>query len=273
VLENHGTVVWSGGNIDLNNSPAGGSGRIENTATGLFEIQLAGGLLFASGHADVNVVPLPSFTNAGTVRKTGSSSSTSLSVPFTTVGIVELRTGTLNATGLVTITPESAFRFVIGGPSPSGDFGQFKANGPLTLDGEVEFALTNGFAPADEHQFTIVSAGTLMGNFATVQGNALPNDNEVFLNPMYTGQEVIVRTQGVRPILETSVGAPGSQFRISGIVGQQYRIYATSDLAIQNWILLDTVTMPGITFIDIVDPEAGVSPHRFYQAAFVSENP
>ena len=271
VLENRGTVLWTGGTIDLNDLAVGGSGRVENTAAGLLDIQLAGGTLRASGYPDVGTAPLPGLANAGTLRRSAGGDDVSLAVPFTNTGTVEVLAGILNATSLVTITPESRFRFVLGGPSLGGGHVQFRVGGSLTLRGTVEFALANGFMPADGQEFTIISAGSLVGTFSDALGNVLPN--AVFLNPIYTSREVIVRTQDGRPILQTRIGSPGSQFRLNGVAGQTYRIHAAADLGVQDWTLLATIRLSGSGRLDFVDPEAAGFPQRFYLVEFVPHEP
>ncbi|HUF63049.1 MAG TPA: hypothetical protein VMN36_13310, partial [Verrucomicrobiales bacterium] len=271
VLENRGTVLWSGGGIDLNNTNQGGSGRIENAPTGVFVMQIEGGSISASRFGDVETPPLPSFDNAGTLRKTGNGSSTTLSVPFTNTGTVEMLGGTLNATGSVTLTAESAFRFVIGGPSPGADFGRFTATGTLDLNGTIDFALANEFAPAEGQRFTVMAAGMLAGEFADVLGNVLPN--RLFFSPDQRLRELVILTKSGLPALETGAWPAGSQFRIRGIPGQLYRVYASPGLGAGGWALLDTFIMPAHSYTDFIDPEAASFRQRFYIAEFVPADP
>lgn len=91
---NGGTMLWVDNSIDLNR---GGSGRIENAAGAVWEARFASNSysINATNFGDISSAPLPSFTNAGIVRKTTGAVTWTNSIPFVNSGIVQSETGSV----------------------------------------------------------------------------------------------------------------------------------------------------------------------------------
>jgi uncharacterized repeat protein (TIGR01451 family) len=97
-LDNAGTVTWSGGTVLGNDGPT-----FNNQAGALFNVQ-NDGAFFSTSDSSVRT-----FNNAGTVRKTAGTGTTSWDGVFNNDGTLSVRTGTLNlvGTGLSSGTFES----------------------------------------------------------------------------------------------------------------------------------------------------------------------
>ncbi|NCR71712.1 MAG: hypothetical protein GPI93_11170 [Microcystis aeruginosa LG13-12] len=86
-IENQGTVTWTNGDIYLYNGA-----NWNNTATGVFDIQGNNGFIYWSGNQ-------PKLNNAGTLKKTAGTGTTTISTQLNNTGTVQVQTGTLNLTG------------------------------------------------------------------------------------------------------------------------------------------------------------------------------
>ncbi|MFN9673050.1 MAG: Calx-beta domain-containing protein [Microcystis sp.] len=86
-IENQGTVTWTNGDIYLYNGE-----NCNNTATGVFDIQGNNGFIYWSGNQ-------PKLNNAGTLKKTAGTGTTTISTQLNNTGTVQVQTGTLNLTG------------------------------------------------------------------------------------------------------------------------------------------------------------------------------
>jgi hypothetical protein len=186
VLENRGTVLWANNSIDLNRTPSGGSGRIENLATGIFEMNSSSSLAVqASGFNDVNSAPFPSFTNLGTLRKTTHPSAWIFSVPLinnslieSSVGAIVFSGGGVN-TGVLLAQPNSVQEFnasftLANGGTTDGTGTYVISAGTLTVEGPYAMANVNitGGAIAGAGDLTILggswTSATMSGAGRTI---------------------------------------------------------------------------------------------------------
>src|SRR5262249_4895451 len=85
-LMNNGTIAWTAGDVTATNGAT-----LNNTATGLFDAQTNSRL---TGNG--------TFVNAGTLRKSTLTGTTTVQLTFTNTGSVEARTGTLDLAGAFT---------------------------------------------------------------------------------------------------------------------------------------------------------------------------
>src|SRR6185295_3318172 len=102
MFTNQATTFWTGGRIDFN------QGRIVNRPGALMEIQSGQTM----GGAATNAL---SFVNAGTLRKTITSGTTSISVPFTNSGTIIPASGFLAVQGDVSLPGSSVLHFPTSG--------------------------------------------------------------------------------------------------------------------------------------------------------------
>jgi hypothetical protein len=136
-LENHGTVLWTGGAVRVLFNSA-----IINAADGLWEMQ---GDVTMVGHIDPTF-----FTNNGRIARSGTAATLTISFPivFTNSGVIEFR---------------------VGGTSP-GQFDRI-VSGNVTLGGTVELTPIGGFVPGPGDFFDVMTYGSRTNRFADVSGN------------------------------------------------------------------------------------------------------
>ncbi len=157
-LENGGNTFWmgTGGIIML-------TGVITNRPGALFQAQNSASFFFAGGSCR--------FDNAGTFRKTSSTGLTTVpsGVPFNNFGTLEIRSGIFAANGGYVSTSDARLNCALGGTTPGTDYGQLQIAGAVTLNGGLRVSLTNGFVPAINDTFTVLTAGTRSGTFSDFQ--------------------------------------------------------------------------------------------------------
>lgn len=164
-FENAGTVIWTGG--DSYNIQVGNGGAITNCAGAVFEVRNNGSFYPFPGNAR--------FDNAGVLRKVASTGTTRFDAnnsfgtvfPFNNYGTLEIRSGIVLATSGFTSRSDSLLHCFLAGTAAGTGYGRFQANGALTLNGALRVSLTNGFIPAENDTFTVVTAGSRSGAFTS----------------------------------------------------------------------------------------------------------
>ncbi len=168
-LTNAGTVTWtnSGGLEVANNDGAGYNGLIENLAGGLWDIQCDQQMFNNAGTAAY-------FRNAGTLRKSAGTGTTSISIPIlNSLGVTGLQ-GTLNFNGGGTL----AGIFTAGsGANINFSGGNFTNSVPVAINGPGTVQLTsagNLFLLTDTiANLTLVGGTVNLG--PTFQGGTITN--------------------------------------------------------------------------------------------------
>jgi hypothetical protein len=164
----------------------GGSGRLnlrqnarfENLSGGTYELESDTGL-FTDDYAP------QSFDNFGTLRKSGGTNVSTISIAFNNHdGSIDVESGTLALTSGSFLQGSGAFTVVLGGTN-AGQFGQLSVSANASLSGPLNVGLTNGFVPPIGSQFQILSCASRSGAFSSL---AMPNglsvnysNNGVFL--------------------------------------------------------------------------------------------
>src|SRR6266849_5468991 len=135
VLTNAGTVTWTGsGNLYVYNDNSSLRGAIYNLAGALFDIQNDQGLACACYGYEF-------FSNAGTLRKSAGTGTTTISTPFFNSGLVTVQQGALNFSNGGTV--EGTFS-AAGGTTISFSGGSFSYSTAPTLNGPGTIQFTGG---------------------------------------------------------------------------------------------------------------------------------
>ena len=253
-LENGGTILWTGaGNLTLS------SGVITNRTGALFEQRGAASLL--------NFNTPYRFDNAGIFRKTLSTSTMSVGVPFTNYGTVDLRLGILAANNGYVSAPNALLNCALAGTTVGTNYGQLQVAGSVTLNGALSVVLTNGFFPATNNSFTLVTAGVRNGVFA----NFYFPSNLVTLQLSNTATSVIALVTGVTvpPPLLLAPQLSGSNVLLTwtAVSNATYRLQFNPSLATSNWTALpgDVTSLSNLaTKTDPLTPS-----NRFYRVLIV----
>jgi hypothetical protein len=176
---NGGTINWSGtGNLQLYNHPSipGYNGQINNLAGGLFNIQNDQSLSYGYGYEF--------FNNAGTVRKSAGTGTTTVSVTFNNTGTVEADTGTINLPVAYSNSPSANLAFSLGGIAPGSGYGHIHFTGPLMMNGTLTVSTRNGFRPNPGDTFQVLSYPSATNEFTCFSG--LDLGGGLLLLPQFT---------------------------------------------------------------------------------------
>lgn len=98
ILRNLGTIIWPASSNNVGFTVRNNS-SIENEAGAVFDIQSGGTATIGNG----TPASPASFSNAGILRKSASTSTTNVQIPFSNTGIVDSRLGTLSVQGTLPI--------------------------------------------------------------------------------------------------------------------------------------------------------------------------
>jgi hypothetical protein len=254
-FENAGTVVWTGtAGLVLT------SGIITNRPGALFQAQNAAQISF-NGSGATN-----RFDNAGTFRKSVSAGTTTVvsGVSFNNSGTVDIRSGILAANGSYGSSSNAVLNCALGGTTAGTGYGQLQVAGTVFLNGALSVDLVNGFTPALNDAFTVVTAGTRNGTFV----NFFYPSNQLVMQVSNTANAVKVLVGGVIGIPERVLVPPqisGSNITLcwGALPNVTYRVEFNSSLDPATWSALpgDVAGADGIACkTDVV-----TSSNRFYR--------
>jgi hypothetical protein len=202
---------------------------ITNRPGALFQAQSAATLSFGGG--------APRFDNAGTFRKTSSGTTAfSSGISLNNYGAVEIRRGILQATGGYAPRSNSLLNCALGGTTAGTGFGQLRVSGTVNLNGSLSVDLINGFLPATNDSFTVLTAGTRNGTFA----NFFYPSNEVTMQMSNAPNSVIVRVTAIlrvaRPkLLQPELVGPNIKLTWTAVSNASYRLEFSDDMNLSNW--------------------------------------
>jgi YVTN family beta-propeller protein len=199
VLNGNGTVVLTNGNA-LFRQDAGGTSLTNSgnsiTGPGLLQLpsyaQTAGFIQIPSGISDT----IPTFAISGGNAQIDGSLTASSSIVTSNTGVIS-GTGTLSspvqdggivepgdipAVGVLKTggnapyaqSSTGAFEVTLGGLTAGTQYSQLTVGNSATLAGALNIRFANGFTPAINNSFTILTASNVSGTFATINSPTLP---------------------------------------------------------------------------------------------------
>jgi hypothetical protein len=249
-LENGGMTFWTGsGDVYLT------GGIITNRPGAVFEAQNAATFIpyFSSGR----------FDNVGIFRKSLSTGTTTVGVPFTNYGTVDLRLGILAANNSYASSPNALLNCALGGTTAGTSYGQLQVSGPVTLNGGLSVVLANGYLPATSDSFTVLTAGSRGGTFASF---SYPS-NQVTMQLNNTTSSVVVLVTAVAPplplLLSPTLSGSNVVLTWAAVSNTTYRLEFNPDLTPSNWSALsgDVTSLSNIASkLDALTPS-----NRFYR--------
>jgi len=149
VLVNAGAGVWAGGQIFCNNNSV-----FSNAASATFDLQADGNSFYANGGN-------PLAFNAGTLRKTAGSGTSTFSIPCNNSGTVQVNSGTLALT-----FANSSGEFTVATGATLSANGNATLSGTASIDGPGSFTVTGG-TMTNNGAFQIQGTNTFSGSSAT----------------------------------------------------------------------------------------------------------
>ena len=181
-LTNYGTVNWQSGPVTIYNyAPGGATGAIWNEAGGLWNIQCDQALNYQNS-SGTNF-----FSNAGLVRKSAGTNTTTINVSFFNSGTVTALEGTMGFSSGISLT-NGTMNFALNGPS---SFGRISISGAAKLTGSVGALLLDGYVPTVGAQFNVLSFGSATGAFTNYSG--LSVGSGIALNPTISSTTLILQ--------------------------------------------------------------------------------
>ncbi len=269
LLTNFGTVTWTGlGYLYLYNNNASYRGSIYNQPGGLFQIQNDESLACACYGYEF-------FDNEGTVTKSVTSNTTTISVPFTNTGTLNVQSGLVSFTGNPSYV--EAGETLDFGVSETNSHGQAAITGNINFDGTLGVNLLNGYTPNIGDNITLMNYTSHGGTFSSLNLPPLPggqdweldyNSSSLTLRVVAPGSNdtllisgLVTATNGA-PIVGASVYAfiatntftnpiVNGSFELPTNNGVSYTAYNPGSTNIPGW----TVTGPGA--VDLSGPFLG----------------
>ena len=150
-LENGGTVVWGGGNWNLNDAV------ITNDPGASFQVSGPVGFNYGGGS--------PRYDNAGTFFPSPYGTTGFNGITLDNFATINLSGGILSL-GSYLDNSNSVLNYFLSGNSPGVTYGQIQVPGSVTLGGTLNVTITNHYIPATNQQFTILTSGNLQGAYA-----------------------------------------------------------------------------------------------------------
>ena len=176
-LANAGQVVWTGGSVILMNDAATWKGAIVNS--GVWETQgdLSMGQYWVNNYS--------SFQNNGTLRKPGGNGTATMDVVFYNQGIIEQLSGIWTFGRNFSLTEGT----ILFGLSGDAAFGRITLTGTASLAGGLAARLLNGYVPATNRTFQVMSYGVVAGTFTDYSGLDVGSGRA--FAPVYTANSLI----------------------------------------------------------------------------------
>jgi RHS repeat-associated protein len=212
-LVNDGVLRFSGFTSEGNNGEVriGSGARITNAGTFTDNAEDTSG--FGCG-GDASLTGAGSFANTGTLTKSAGTHATTIAVPVTNSGTVNVQSGTLalqgNFTNSKLVSLGAGDRLQVSGNytqtengtlktaiASASSYGALSASGTSTLAGLLELVPVNGFAGELGQSFAILSSSGQAGVFSFVSGAAIGGD--LSYEPNYTSNGVtlvVVSSEG-----------------------------------------------------------------------------
>jgi hypothetical protein len=229
-LENRGTVLWTGaGSLVMNLNAV-----LTNCAGALFHVQNASAFVANVGNSRID--------NGGTFRKSVTNGTTTVpnGIALNNSGTVDIRSGILAANGGYASSSNALLNCALGGTIAGTNYGQLQVAGAVTLNGALSVDFTDGFSPALNNSFTVLTAGTRNGAFTSF---SYPS-NAVTMQLSNSPTSVILRVSNVfTPVPPPLLFTPelmGSDLRLSwtAVSNVNYRVEFNPDFSLSNWTAL-----------------------------------
>jgi hypothetical protein len=163
VLDNAGTINWTGGNFCV-----GDGATLNNNSGASFTAQSGNGFALYNCYGGGT----PHLTNgASGIFNRNSTGTNYLSVPFANNGTLRISTGILQIQGDYAQPATATFETVIGGPTAGTGFGQLQITGTGTMGGHLVLINASGFTPSVGQTFEVITCTkSCTGSFATISG-------------------------------------------------------------------------------------------------------
>ncbi len=186
-ITNFGLIRWpaSGPNAWYFNTA-----RIQNQPGGVIDVQ-------KDGSFSLNISPA-GFYNAGILRKSAGTGTSQITMGFTNTGTIQAYSGLLDFPSGYIMTGGT----VTYGIGDAVNFGRINVTGNAPLTGSLGAVLLNGYQPATNTLFTVMSFGSSSGFFADTSGLFVGNGR--YFEPVYAATSLSLLTFGTNDVTITA---------------------------------------------------------------------
>jgi hypothetical protein len=232
-VTNSGTVNWLADYVYLNNNGTTATGEFWNQAGALFDIQCNQSVSLYSSFGN--------FHNAGLVRKSAGTGTTTVSVLFTNTGTVEGQTGTLSFTGGYSSTSSANLAISLGGAVSGSGYGHIHFTSALPMGGTFTVRTRNGYLPNPGNTFQVLSYPPATNLFTCLSG--LDLGGGILLQPQFDSTSLTLlatayTTNASQPRLFMNRTLGG--LAITWPVFSGWTLQSTTNLSSSAWISVST---------------------------------
>jgi hypothetical protein len=156
---------------------------------------------------------------------------------------------------------------VASGKTPGTGYGQLQVAGPITLNGSLSLVVTNGYVPATNDSFTVLTAQARSGDFSAFYypSNAFTMELQESASAVTVDVTGVITSSTPPPAPQMSAVVSGSNLILSwtAAVNVVYRVEFSPELGTDQWTALpgDIASPGGIASkIDTLS-----SSNRFYR--------
>ncbi len=256
-INNAGTIAWAGtGRLVATVDNWSQSVLITNLAAALFDIQTDSSLAY-SDPAGYGIAAY-CFHNAGTLRKSAGSGTTTLAsqCAFINAGIALLRSGTFRFDSPFTQTASGVLG--LKDLNPTATQPRLFVSSTANLEGTLDLGVLPGTASVGQ-SFAPMTFLSRTGSFSHTTGIVLGGG--LWLRTALNNFDLSLTVEGPPKVLSLDTTAEGFKLVWQGEPGVTYQVLASTNLV--NWqVLLSTNTSDG--FFQFLDPEFPARPRRFY---------
>ncbi|MCX6931007.1 MAG: hypothetical protein NT154_48570, partial [Verrucomicrobia bacterium] len=218
VLTNAGRINYSGDQFRLRGAP------LHNLAGGVVDLQTDNALGWYYGSEEIH--------NAGLIRKSGGSATTTIYPALDSVGTVEVQSGTFYFISAANLGGSVAIS--MGG---TADYGRFQFAAASTVAGSLNVAPRNGFRPHPGDSFLVLSYPSLTGSFTCMNG--LDFGAGLKLEPLLTKNSLTLTAVSVptNSLPALSLQPLGKALLLQWpIEFAGWQLLTTTNLAAPNWL-------------------------------------
>ena len=160
-VTNFGTMNWVSGGIAINTN-SGTFGVFLNQPGAVFDIQCSQSFFFG--------ISVPTFYNAGLIRKSANSGTTTFSTAIDNTGTIQAQTGIIALQGPYTESAAATLATSLSGLAPGTGFGQIQFTAAPAFAGKFAVSLLNGYHPNSGDSFLVVTYPSFTGGFSAYTG-------------------------------------------------------------------------------------------------------
>ena len=214
-VTNFGTVNWLGGSLQINTN-SGSTGVFWNQAGAVFDIQCSQSLVFG--------LSLPTFHNAGLIRKSANNGTTAITVALDNTGTIQAQVGVIGIQGPYIESPSATLAISLSGLSAGTGFGKILFTAAPTFAGKFSLSTLNGYRPNSGDSFLVIGYPSFAGGFTSYTGLDLGGGLQLTPNLSATGLTLVAVGSALRI---ANISLSGTNLVINGVNGLSGRTYFT----------------------------------------------